>query len=479
MCLWLVPAILWFGAGCKKKPDLLVDVKERRSFERRVKLAVQANVKKRCPRPVLRGEPTDGAAARNIVGLVEPTSATRRCMEVVRRRQPALGAALYYPSKLRPPGYPDRYVSRPFAGVTQGEVAVVAAARACGGAVEQLREAVSRRDGCSPYRPGVRCSAKWIGLLRVSKGVAAQARLALINGRKRKGLTLLLDLMRLSQDLQRGGTSWRVSNIAHAVAEVALPLLEQALNETTGFTSVLLADLRRQLSVLLNSEPHPAGALRGEYLSVILETLLPQFATKGWKVPGVGCVVKMSAPKESRRERRSVEAWKDVWALHALVYEQIARDMGLVCPASATPQFCAQALTRLASRYRKLGARAFPRLQSRLSSATARRRDPGFAALMALPGANARLVAIGAGRRVALAGLVLSAAYRELVVERKACLGVSVFDEEPLKSLRRDPYSAKRLSVVQVAPGRFLVQSPAMKKAAGRAKAPSVVISCR
>jgi hypothetical protein len=469
---------LW-GAGCKKTPDLLVDIKERRSFQTRVELAVKANVKQRCPRPVLRGDPVDGAAARNIVPLVEPTSAVRRCLEVVRRRQPALGAALYYPSKQRPPGYPDRYVSRPFEGVTQGEVAVVAAARACGAAAKHLHKAVSRRDGCSPYRPGVRCSPRWIELLRVSKGLAAQARLALINGHKRKGLTLLLDLLRLSQDLGRGGTSWMVSNVAHAVAEIALPLLEQALNETTGFTPALLADVRRQLSVLLNSEPHPAGALRGEYLSVILETLLPQFATKGWKVPGVGCVVKMSAPKASRRERRSVEAWKDVWALHALVYEQIARDMGLVCPASATPQFCAQALTRLTSRYKRLGARAFPRLQSRLSSATARRRDPGFAALMALPSANARLVAVGSGRRVALAGLVLSAAYRELVLGRKACLGIAVFDEEPLKSLRRDPYSAKRLSVVQVAPGRFLVQSPAMKKAVGRAKGPAVIISCR
>lgn len=467
------------AAGCRKKADLLVDIKERRSFQTRVEAAVMANQKQRCPRPVLRGEPSDGKAAPHMVPLVEPTAAMRRCLEVVRRRQPALSAALFYPSKQRPTGYPDRYVSRPFDGVERGEVAVVAVARACGAALGHLRISVSRRDGCSPYRPGVRCSSRWIALLRASKGVAAQARLALINGRKRKGLVLLLDLLRLSQDLARGGTSWMVTNVAHSVAVIAMPLLERALSENVGLTPTILADVKRQLSVLLNSEPHPAGALRGEYLSVILETVLPQFAAKSWKPPGVGCVVKMPAPKASRRDRRSVEAWKDVWALHALVYEQIARDMGLVCPASSTPQFCARALSRLASRYKKLGVRAFPRLQSRLSSATARRRDPGFAALMALPGANALRVAIQSGRRVALAGLLLSAAYRELVIQRGACLGLAVFDEEPLKSLRRDPYSAKQLAVVQVAQGRFLVQSPALNAATGLTKAPAVVISCR
>lgn len=467
------------AAGCRKKPDLLVEIKERRSFQTRVEAAVKANQMQRCPRPALRGEPTNGTAAPDIVSLVEPTSATKRCQEVVRRRQQALGAALFYSSKQRPTGYPDRFVSRPFAGAGQGEVAVVAVARACGAAASRLRKSVSRRDGCSPYRPGVRCSANWIGLLRVAKGVAAQARLALINGRKQKGLRLLLDLLRLSQDLERGGTSWMVTNVARGVADIALPLLEQALSETVGLTPAILAGVKRELSVLLNSEPHPADAVRGEYLSVILETVLPQFAAKSWKPPGTGCEVKMPAPKASRRERRSVEAWKDVWALHALVYEQIARDMGLVCPASATPQFCAQALARLASRYKKLGARAFPRLQSRLSSAKARRRDLGFAALVALPAANARLVAIASGRRVGLAGLLLSAAYRELVLQRKACLGIAVFDEEPLKTMRRDPYSAKELSVVRLAQGRFLVQSLALNNTAGLAQPPAVVISCR
>jgi len=479
MCLGLVLGIGLGAAGCRKKPDLLVDIKERRSFQSRVQAAVRANHEQRCPRPVLSGEANDSRAAPFIVSLAESTPASKRCLEVVRQRQPALVAALFYDDKQRPTGYPDRFVSRPFHGVGQSEVAVVAVARACGVAVERLRKFVSTRDGCSPYRPGVRCNAKWISVLLVAKGVAAQARQALINGRKRKGLHLLLDLLRLSQDLERGGTSWMVSNVAHGVAEIALPLLERALSETAGLTPAILADVSRQLSVLLNSEPHPAEALRGEYLSVILETVLPQFAPKSWRPPGVGCEVKMPAPKASRRERRSVEAWQDVWALHALVFEQIARDMGLVCPASATPQFCVQALERLTVRYEKLGARSFPRLQSRLSSATARRRDPGFAELMGLPGSNARLVAMGSRRRVFLAGLLLSTAYRELVLQRKACLGVAVFDEEPLKSLRRDPYSDKRLAVVQVAQGRFLVQSPDLIRSAGADKAPAVVISCR
>lgn len=471
--------IVLLAAGCRKKPELLVDIKERRSFQTRVEAAVKANTQQKCPRPVLHGEAANGPAAPHMVTLAEPTPATKRCLEVVRQRQPALVAALFYPSKQRPTGYPDRFISRPFDGVGQGEVAVVAVARACSVAVVRLGKFVSKRDGCSPYRPGVRCNDKWIGLLLVAKGVAAQARLALINGHKRKGLRLLLDLMRLSQDLERGGTSWMVTNVASGVAEIALPLLERGLSETAGFTPAILADVRRQLSVLLNSEPHPAGALRGEYLSVILETVLPQFAGKSWRPPGTGCGVKMPAPKANRRKRRSVEAWKDVWALHALVYEQIARDMGLVCPASATPQFCAQALGRLTARYRKMGARAFPRLQSRLSSATARRRDPGFGALMDLPATNARLVAAQSQRRVALAGLLLSTAYRQLVFQRKACLGMAVFDEEPLKSLRRDPYSGGRLAVVELAQGRFLVQSPDLKKIAGLVKSHGVVISCR
>ncbi len=476
---WLLLGIVIAVSGCRKKPDLLVDIKERRAYQTRVEAVVKANAARRCPRPVLRGQAQDGTAAPDIIALVESAATTRGCVEAVRRRQPALGAALFYPSKQRPTGYPDRYVSRPFVGAGQGAVAVVAVARACGGAVKSLRRSVVRRDGCSPYRPGVRCTGQWIGVLRVAKGVAAQARLALINGRKKKGLQLLLDLLRLSQDLERGGTSWQVTNVAHDLAGVALPLLERALNETAGFTAALLVDVKRQLELLINSEPHPAGALRGEYLSMILETVLPQFAAKSWKPPGPGCAVKMAAPKANRRKRRSVEAWKDVWALHALVYEQIARDMGLVCPASASPQFCAQALQRLATRYKKMGARAFPRLQSRLSSATARRRDPGFFALMALPSTNARQVANQSRRRVALAGLLLSAAYRELVVARNACLGIAVFDEEPLKHLRRDPYSGRQLVVKQILEGRFLVRSKALASTAGLAKAPAIVISCR
>jgi hypothetical protein len=351
--------------------------------------------------------------------------------------------------------------------------------RACGPVVERLRTAVRRRNGCSPYLPGLRCSQTWLGTLRAGEAVAASARQLLISGKAQQGVELLLDLLRFSQDLERGGTSWLVTSVSSGLVVIAVPLLEQAFNEVDGLTDSQLKDWERQLSVLLNSEPHPSASVRGEYQSVTLETVLPQFAGQGWKPPGTGCVVKMKAPKESRRKRHSISAWQDVWALHALVYEQIAKDMGLVCPSSASPMFCDQALTRLAAQYRRQGASAFTRLQSRLTSAKAQRRNPGLSALLELPGVNATYLRIQSIRRVSIAALRLSAAYRRLAVRTGTCPSRPAFDAAPLKSRRHDPYSGGQLLVRRSAPGRFVVSSSELTKAAGLDKAPAVVVSCR
>ncbi|MFH2008074.1 MAG: hypothetical protein ABI333_15940 [bacterium] len=470
---------LLLSAGCREKASLLVDAKTRRDFEARILRAVEANKGKTCARPVLRGDAQEGDGTSSAVALVEGSAETRACLKLLDARSTNLQAALFVPAKERPMGYPDRRVSRPFKVGEPGEKVVAAVARACGPVVKRLRMAVRHRHGCSPYLPGLRCTPNWLGVIRAAEAIAASARHLLIHGKVREGVDLLLDLLRFSQDLERGGTSWLVVSIASGVASIAVPLLERAFNQNTGFTTPQLDHWDRQLSVLLNSEPHPSTSVRGEYQSVTLETVLPQFAGQGWKPPGTGCVVKMEAPRTSRRERYSVAAWQDVWALHALVYEQIAKDMGLVCPSSASPMFCDQALTRLAERYKRQGASAFARLQSRLTSAKAQRRDPGLPALLELPGVNARYLRIQSRRRVSIAGLCLSVSYRRLAEESGKCPARAAFDAAPLKSRRHDPYSGGQLLVRQSIPGRFVVSSPELTEAAGLDKAPAVVVSCQ
>jgi len=77
--LYLVlAAVLLITAGCKKKDEQprarLVSEEELRGLDLDIKKITERNRAKKCPRPVLRGQPLPGTASADILGSTIPDS---------------------------------------------------------------------------------------------------------------------------------------------------------------------------------------------------------------------------------------------------------------------------------------------------------------------------------------------------------------------------------------------------------------------
>ena len=263
-----------------------------------------------CPRPVLRGTARPGSGEAAALRAREAMAAPACSAVFERQDQPALDA-------LAP----------------------------CLPAVDALREAVSHEDLCSPWRAGIRANAAFLPLVRLGRLVSAKAR-ALLDARQNpQAATLLLDAVRFSQDLARGGPSIVTAAIGHSIYNAVKPQLGQLLaqqHETPGLASQLAAEL----IALQGTEPDMHLLLRGEVLYSQLHGILSPLKGPDWVPPG-GFESHGPPSPLSQEGPTFTSSVEGDMVLAWVAFDRFAKRLIGACPAGSTLDRCLSGLQLL------------------------------------------------------------------------------------------------------------------------------------
>lgn len=368
----------------------------------------------RCPRPVLRGRPLPGSGEVALAAVAEGREHAR-CLDTVDAGREALEAALFLTFEGLPAGWPRRnpwLTLRP-SDASAVPPAIEAVAAVCAPLVEDVREAVRYQDACSPYRPG-RARPAPARLESLALALAASARHRWAAEDDRAAAEILLDGLRLLDDLARGGARIEVQAAAVRARTPLAVTLEGLLDRPAPLGPSLPRQIEAELATLAATRPSPSASLRGLWASLLLDIDLP-----GTDLPD--------------------DALLPIAGLHLLA-EQVAT----ACPADAPAHRCVAALREADARLGEL-----TRLDGR-SGALAE-------SMVTFVGPYADHLRQRALRDVVVPGLRTLATWRRVVEATGDCPRLDAFDVEPLRSARRDPFKDGLLKVVPHAEDRFLV----------------------
>ena len=468
LCLFLA-ALLLTSAGCKKKEEeqprpRLVSEDELRAIDQEIKKIVERNRAKKCPRPVLRGEPLPGTAAADIIAVVEGADDTGACRQKLDETSDMVFEALDHPEDYKPEGFPAR-LNRTPKPQSQAPKELLELEKTCAPLLLRIQKAVRHGDACSPYLPGLHEQPGYIAIIRASRLAAARARRLFAEGDPGPGFDLLLDVARFGQDFGRGGTSLLETMIGVAATRTVLPMLEYGLNHKKPLDQKLLQRIEKELGQLLETQPHPAEFLRGEMEAMATYTLNPSKKHPDTITIGVD-------------ER-------DDNALALIALRETSADVLSGCKKTDPPVRCEEHIHAVAGRYRKSHSGDLEQAEAMLRVAVApdkvaavRREIIDILKAVAAP-AYDRYLRHEGQTRFRLGGLRLHAAYRRLAEKAKACPQAAVFDQEPLSGLRTDPFSQKPMRIEELGPGRFAVWCPVPLGKPNKEKAePAVFIDC-
>ncbi len=275
----LMGALLTWSVSCNKKEAEqpaaaarkveLVSKAELEGLEQNLMAEVEKNRAKKCLRPVLRGEPLPGRADEDILALLAPTDpALLECLKQVETHNDKISDYLAQPTD-KPPAYVK-------------EVLV-----SCATLPGLVSQAVRHEDACSPFLAGRRGLTRMIHLIRYGKAVAVLAIDAARNGDPSAAFHMTLDLLRLIQDLSRGGGPLIAAMVGVAsVSTLAQGGLRTILNEPDGIPAAALAALSSELTALLSTEPTFGSFFAYERYGLSLQMVLPRIKGKGWVPPG-------------------------------------------------------------------------------------------------------------------------------------------------------------------------------------------------
>jgi hypothetical protein len=460
-------ALLLTTAGCKKKEEprpRLVSEEELKEMQQELLEIVKRNRAKKCPRPVLRGEPLPGTAAEDIVAVVEGADDTRACQKRLDETSDMIFEALDHPEDYKPEGFPAR-MNRTSKPQAQTPKELLELEKTCAPVLLRLQKAVRHEDACSPYLPGLHEQPGYISAIRTSRLAASRARRLFSEGDPGQGFDLLLDVVRFGQDFGRGGTSLLETMIGVACTRTVLPMLEHGLNNKKPLGPELLQRIEKELGQLIETQPHPAEFLRGEMEAMATYTLNP--AKKHPDTITIGA--------DERDDN----------ALALIALHETSADVLSGCKQQDPPIRCEEHIRSVAERYRKSHKGDLEQAEAMLRVAVAadkvaavRREIIDILKAVAAP-AYDRYLRHEGQTRFRLGGLRLHAAYRQLAEKAKACPKAEVFDKEPLSKLRTDPFSQKPMRIEELGPGRFAVWCPVLLGKPNKEKAePAVFIDC-
>jgi len=460
--------LLQVGSGCKKSEEQprprLVSEKEIKEMRHELLEIVERNRAKKCPRPVLRGEPLPGTAAADIVAVVEGADDTRACHQRLDETSDMVFEALDHPEDYKPEGFPAR-MNRTAKPYSPPPKELLELEKTCAPTLERLQKAVRHEDACSPYLPGLHDQPGYVSAIRTSRLAAFKSRRLLAEGDAGQGFDLLLDVVRFGQDFGRGGASLLETMIGVACTRTVLPMLEHALNRKKPLDPALLSRVAKELGQLIETQPHPAAYLRGEMEAMATYTLNPSK-----KHPDT---ITIGADE------------RDDNALALIALHETSRDVLSGCKKEDPPIRCEEHIRAMGERYRKSHRGDLEQAEAMLRVAVSpdkvaavRREIIDILKSVAAP-AHDRYLRHEGQTRFRLGALRLHAVYRQLAEKAKACPKLEAFDQPPLSGLRADPFSHQPIRIEELGPGRFALWCPVPLGKPNKEKAePAVFIDC-
>lgn len=483
MLLVMLAAALLLVSGCTRAVEYrerLVSAEEIAVLRAEVDELAQANQTRSCLRPVLRGTAVPGSAEDDLIALVEGADDTRACLKMLRHlaQEEHVDWSNGFLAGLSNADTQSRLWRSPLppASPLADDSLPQQISEACAPVRLRLRAAGARKDACSPYLPGRRCSPEsLIVLLDLAKAVAAMAWLHVSRAELRPAAELLLDTLRFTQDLERGGSSLIYVAMGGASTNFLAGVLELVVNSSTAQHTDLLAELEAQLTLLLSTEPHPHTFIEAEYLTFVLDMVLPKLEPGEAFPPGYDFFwsAATSRSREGKASDRSLKTLgadqRDDMAMAWLASAEIFRDRVAACPATSTPRACREAVTELHAGYAKaVGANEsgwpiFNRLEGKMLVAMFREGDPHQAfrqtivkVLKATVPNLASHFLSQSRRRFLLASARLAVAYRRLAFSRGSCPGPAEMAAE-LGEYGADPDSGLPMTVTVSDTGALLL----------------------
>jgi hypothetical protein len=282
IALLLLPA----ASGCgKKKAELgpVVSAAETAAMEADLMKRVEANRTKQCPRPVLRGQALPGNADADVLALVDAAGPLASCHKAAKAGNDAASEALRScadkndSKSCRPRALDDPAAVVPAVADIEAE---------CGDALAAaITRAVSHEDSCSPYLAGRHPLGADATMVQVARAGLIRARQLARDGRDSEAVRLLFDLVRLGQDLARGGGPMIAAMVGVALVSVANQGLEVVLPRGK-LAPAEIAALADEAEMLAASQPSFGEVFAGERDAMELYVILPGAKPADWSPPG-------------------------------------------------------------------------------------------------------------------------------------------------------------------------------------------------
>ncbi len=235
-------------------------------LEARLEETIAENRALRCPRPVLRGAPISGTGGHDLTLVVEGGVGLAACYSFLTD----FGEVLFGPpdGSERQTGLVNRFTE------------------VCSALPDAVARAVGHEDACSPYVPGRRGLPDLQLLMRAIAGARQLAALTVLAGKPGVGAARFLDVVRLCQDLVRGGVPLVLAMRTSAVLrEVAMNDLVQLVARPEVLPEDLAA-ISEALALLIASEPSFPRIVAADTTWLSLEAGLPLLKPTDWEPPG-------------------------------------------------------------------------------------------------------------------------------------------------------------------------------------------------
>jgi len=281
--------------------------KEIANMEARLERGLREARSARCERPVLRGSAIEGDGTADFLALFDPHGRFADCADVF--ADPTVTESVMLPGHElelpeegsepsdepeTPPTVEPDALSPPWEYLPLGRplhrtplASEVRAMSACEGLDVELQRIVQHASVCtpSPFGDGRFDEGPdgWglIPLIRLVKAAVVLARDHIRRGEHRRGVELLLDLVRLGTDMQRGRPWLLVAMVGAAAVNVASAHLISVLQWDLPWTPEELADLERQARLLATEPPRTEQACADEQLFTAMSALREM----GWEEP--------------------------------------------------------------------------------------------------------------------------------------------------------------------------------------------------
>ena len=215
----------------------------------------QSELPTSCPRPVLRGVALPGDGGEGLRALTSQSFAA--CIELIERQPRAARDVTLVPVVL---GRFQFEVPNPTARLATAEPSSFeqSAAVACAGLDGAVQALLQRGSGCTAS-PFFLAPADTPDFARTKLAMFILARARIHEGRLQEGMELLLDVIRLGQDLSRGAASLATGHRALELQSEATQQLSALLASDLPWTAAILDELARQVQVLVGSMPEPTA----------------------------------------------------------------------------------------------------------------------------------------------------------------------------------------------------------------------------